>query len=821
MAQITQQFEKLQSDFENNKVKDPLQIWVAPNQRNFNIQIGQFLRLEDRPSYPFPVHYAYENWFEYMIYLVYSTANNHDLEAKKVQNDSITRLRLIEISSCGDRRYWGVLNNFVDESQRLTEGDTIILYGVEEEDDYEDGIAGTVTNTPPGFPPDRTYVILNVRWEKCQQEYVTFPWEITPITAAQCGSYEQALNALIENPGCETKIHRIMDRKVYSRMITSFRAFDTYSALDKYGFDKMVLAKYPAFVPKVDIYGVYGIKNPLEHMSNLNSSQKRVVIASQNTPGGVLLIQGPPGTGKTYLIIQMLKPFIKAGKRSLLTSATNDGVTDLAERIHEACIEQNDHSYAVRFYSIHVEEKLTKLPATLVRPRDENARPPIHVPLTAEQQEALEQLEVAKLLQELHDEYFKTKFEGVHDRRVQNIELSVGYRMLQRVGIIPTNGAGPKATPEKYAGFCEYYDQYRLGEKWEKEDQIRFTVEANELRHDIIREASVIITTPTLAISDTMARAARPHILILDEACRQVEAETIAIRGTFQCTPMIMVGDFKQGGPFVHENSNMFKEAMRMCLMSRLVGAGFTYHLLTTQYRMVPQLSRIINLTAYNGKLEDHESVLVRNRPDAKALQQYNHTKFGKQSSIILLDLKLGETKRTHSGSRYNEVYIQHGILLIKDLVDNFPQARIAYLAFYQAQVYLARTALRELCKEGNQYFQVTIDTVDRVQGREWDIVIIDFLIMNQSAGFMSQMSRCNVALSRARIGMYVQSNRKAVEQVQNARTLRKFLAYTYKGHVVIDQEPANTYYKIAAVDMDAAELGKDQYAPKPYIQSR
>lgn len=75
----------------------------------------------------------------------------------------------------------------------------------------------------------------------------------------------------------------------------------------------------------------------------------------------------------------------------------------------------------------------------------------------------------------------------------------------------------------------------------------------------------------------------------------------------------------------------------------------------------------------------------------------------------------------------------------------NSPE-RLRVITFYQAQV----SVLRKMCHDAFRPHDVVVATVDSSQGCEADIVIVSF-VRNNSAGFLTDNRRMNVALTRAK----------------------------------------------------------------------
>ncbi len=69
-----------------------------------------------------------------------------------------------------------------------------------------------------------------------------------------------------------------------------------------------------------------------------------------------------------------------------------------------------------------------------------------------------------------------------------------------------------------------------------------------------------------------------------------------------------------------------------------------------------------------------------------------------------------------------------------------------------------------------------TVDTIDREQGTEWDIVIADVLIEN-TAGFQKILNRLNVLFSRAKYYLYVLVTKSQIGGLRDAKWLKNFLS--------------------------------------------
>lgn len=107
----------------------------------------------------------------------------------------------------------------------------------------------------------------------------------------------------------------------------------------------------------------------------------------------------------------------------------------------------------------------------------------------------------------------------------------------------------------------------------------------------------------------------------------------------------------------------------------------------------------------------------------------------------------------------------------------------IAILAFYNGQVVKLRHELNTLFKNTakfnfrNQFVHVTLNTVDKFQGQEADIVYLS-MVQTNKVGFLDSVNRINVAITRAREKIIIFGDKKFfLEQTQSA-----FLKHIFKG---------------------------------------
>jgi superfamily I DNA and/or RNA helicase len=149
-------------------------------------------------------------------------------------------------------------------------------------------------------------------------------------------------------------------------------------------------------------------------------------------------------------------------------------------------------------------------------------------------------------------------------------------------------------------------------------------------------------------------------------------------------------------------------------------------------------------------------------RPIAQAILRHNHDQHGIQSEVIFCDVKDAQENKNRNGSKFCEAYVIAVLTILEKLLrDGFgkePKAcTMAILTPYQAEYKLLLRAKAEMKKVYATAEHVVVETIQKVQGVEYDIVIVDPVCVRQP-GFLDKRI-LNVLFSRARSGLYVVGN--------------------------------------------------------------
>ena len=262
--------------------------------------------------------------------------------------------------------------------------------------------------------------------------------------------------------------------------------------------------------------------------------------------------------------------------------------------------------------------------------------------------------------------------------------------------------------------------------------------------------------------------------VVVDEAAQCVEMSAL-IPLKYGCAKCILVGDPKQLPPTVFS-----KVAARFqyeqSLFVRMQGNHPNdVHLLDTQYRMHPEISVFPSQTFYDGRLLDGDDMAaLRDRPW--------------HASSLLGPYRFFDVQGQHQAapkghSLINIAEIDVALQLFHRLTSDFNsidfKGKIGIITPYKSQ-------LRELKdrfsrKYGQSIFDaVEFNTTDAFQGRESEVIIFSCVRASPTGGigFLQDIRRMNVGLTRAKSSLWVLGNsqslvrgefwRKLVEDAQS-----------------------------------------------------
>uniref|UniRef100_A0A7S4IUR5 WW domain-containing protein n=1 Tax=Odontella aurita TaxID=265563 RepID=A0A7S4IUR5_9STRA len=276
-----------------------------------------------------------------------------------------------------------------------------------------------------------------------------------------------------------------------------------------------------------------------------------------------------------------------------------------------------------------------------------------------------------------------------------------------------------------------------------------------QLETDILDSTHIVMTTLGTAGNQALESANKFEVVVVDEAAQSVEP-AILVALQLGSSHAILVGDPQQLPATIFSVSGRTTKYDRS-LFQRLEEAGHAVHLLDTQYRMHPKISDFPRRIFYDGKLLDGKNVL---HPEyANPLSRLVFSKFPSFQNFTVLDLDSQEERGGTSLSNPSEAQLALHLFssLRQETLGLSSQSRVAVITPYAQQAnHLRRVFSSRL---GSDYAKsVEVNTVDAFQGREANIVIFSCVRAagSRGIGFLSDVRRMNVALTRAKHFLFV-----------------------------------------------------------------
>ncbi|KAI3404907.2 NAM7 [Candida oxycetoniae] len=276
----------------------------------------------------------------------------------------------------------------------------------------------------------------------------------------------------------------------------------------------------------------------------------------------------------------------------------------------------------------------------------------------------------------------------------------------------------------------------------------------------ILSKADVVCCTCVGAADKRLAQLKFRTVLI-DESTQASEPEVLIpiVKGAKQ---VILVGDHQQLGPVILDRKAA-DAGLKQSLFERLVFLGHVPIRLEVQYRMHPCLSEFPSNMFYEGSLQN--GVTSDDRVVSGAMFPWPVPE-----TPMMFWANYGREELSGSGNSYlNRVEAMNVERIITRLFkDGIKPEQIGVITPYEGQrAYLVQfmSINSTLLDKRDEYLEVEITSVDAFQGREKDFIILSCVRANdsQSIGFLSDPRRLNVALTRAKYGLLVLGNPRAL----------------------------------------------------------
>ncbi|CAO2036225.1 unnamed protein product [Urochloa humidicola] len=247
------------------------------------------------------------------------------------------------------------------------------------------------------------------------------------------------------------------------------------------------------------------------------------------------------------------------------------------------------------------------------------------------------------------------------------------------------------------------------------------------------------------------------QMLIVDEAAQLKECESLIPTLLPGIRQVVFIGDECQLPALV--KSKISENAyFGRSVFERLSTLGYNKHLLSVQYRMHPEISKFPIANFYESKISDGPNVVCKNY-ERRLLP-------GKMfGSYSFINVEGGhEITEKHGRSLKNTIEVAAVLWILQRLFEETVFAgtklSVGVVSPYNAQV---RAIQEKVGKSYDMYdsFSVKVKSVDGFQGAEEDVIIISTVRSNGagSVGFLTNLQRTNVALTRAKHCLWIVGN--------------------------------------------------------------
>ncbi|GKU08732.1 unnamed protein product, partial [Fusarium langsethiae] len=311
--------------------------------------------------------------------------------------------------------------------------------------------------------------------------------------------------------------------------------------------------------------------------------------------------------------------------------------------------------------------------------------------------------------------------------------------------------------------------------------EIHSDYEAMKKATQMIKHSDTVFTTCSGA-GIGLLRSELFDIVIVDEASQQTEPSSLVplVKG---CSKVILVGDHVQLRPTVQQTALAldFDVSLFERLYTEAEGSTQSHLktlMLDTQYRMHPKLCEFSSGEFYKGKLKSgigaSERPLIKSNfpfPSVVLPKQTNGSAKPDNERAIFVNCDAKEMPGKSKENKGQTELCLHICRLMTSQRSNTQS--IVVLASYTRQAESLKRMLPPT---------IEVSSIDGFQGREADVIVFVTVRCNEhhSIGFLKDMRRMNVALTRAKSAIIVVGNRatltEGVEDEESSAMWRRLL---------------------------------------------
>ncbi|GMI02898.1 hypothetical protein TrVE_jg11448 [Triparma verrucosa] len=481
---------------------------------------------------------------------------------------------------------------------------------------------------------------------------------------------------------------------------------------------------------------------------------------------GLTMVVGPPGTGKTDTAVSIITNLFRSfpSQRTLLVTHSNAALNDLFEKIMATRVV--DERYMIRLGS---GEKDLNIESTHDFTKQGRVR------YTLEKREK-SLMEVQSLSESLGvSNVLERGPGGLSSYTCETAMLFYTHHIQARIQMFHSKLKGKEGTAASLFPFGAFFN----GEAVKTVDDAKALFEkltaifdeledfrAFELLRSMGKRTDYLMTKQAKIVACTVTHAAlaRQRLvelgftydsIVVEEAGQMLEVENFVplllqknAGGGNRLKRVCLFGDHHQLPPIIKNRDLSTKANMDMSFFTRMIRLGIKHYTLDSQGRAREEMSKLYGwryggLSSLNcvkeGRYLKANAGLVH---DFQIVDVEDYEGRGEHAPTPHYIQNLGEAE-------YVVAMFQYMVLI------GYDPKRISILTTYNGQKDLIRDVLQSRCR--NRIFGElpSVSTVDKYQGQQNDFVLLS-LVRTKHIGHLRDVRRLVVALSRAKLGLYV-----------------------------------------------------------------
>ncbi|XP_076342913.1 LOW QUALITY PROTEIN: RNA helicase aquarius [Tachypleus tridentatus] len=531
--------------------------------------------------------------------------------------------------------------------------------------------------------------------------------------------------------------------------------------------DMMTITVIPYVLPN---RGPYPFEQPKKNLVRFTPTQVEAIRSGMQP--GLTMVVGPPGTGKTDVAVQIISNLYHnfPEQRTMIVTHSNQALNQLFEKIIALDI---DERHLLRLG--HGEEALET-------EKDFSRYGRVNFVLA-------KRLDLLKDVSRLQDSLGVIGDVSYTCETAGHFYL---YQVLARWEEFPSKvkpGKGIKAPKEeisKLFPFTKFFDDAPQplfhGKSFEEDMEVAegcfryirkiFTqleeFRAFELlrsgldrsRYLLVKEAKIIAMTCTHAAlkrRELVELGFKYDNILMEESAQILEIETFIPLllqnpedGFSRLKRWIMIGDHHQLPPVIKNMAFQKYSNMEQSLFTRFVRLGVPTVDLDAQGRSRPSICELYNWRYKNLGNLPH----VTNWPEYRTA---NPGFFFDYQLVNVGDFNgLGESEpNPYFYQNLAEAEYVVAVFMYMRLI-GYPSEKISILTTYNGQKHLIRDVVNQRCANNPLIGRPSkITTVDKYQGQQNDYILLS-LVRTKAVGHLRDVRRLVVAMSRARLGLYI-----------------------------------------------------------------